>query len=164
MNKLTTFLALLSLLTFTFGCANSGSENVAEENAEETAVDPAVASQDSLRDVVMEIHDAVMPKMGEINRLQRELRKWKEAHPDAEPATKEEILKTLDWLTKADEGMMDWMAGFSQPANLRDSLSHEAIMEYLAGEQKKVQVVYDDINGSIAAAKALLEKLNEENK
>ncbi len=158
MNKLFFLLIFFPGFLFTFGCANSETEKTGQE----TAADPNIAAQDSLRDVVFEIHDAVMPKMGEINRLQRELRKWKDAHPDADPEVQEEILKTLDWLTRADDGMMEWMAGFSQPANLRDSLAHDAIMEYLTGEQKKVQAVYDDINGSIGAAKALLEKLNQE--
>lgn len=150
---------MLAFLPLFFGCANSANNQTGEET---TAVDPALAAEDSLRGVVLEVHDAVMPKMGEVNRLQRQLRTWMEEHPDASAEQKEEILKTLDWLKSADEGMMTWMAEFKQPANLRDSLPHEAIMNYLAGEQKKVQVVYDDINGSIDAAKALLQKLNEE--
>ena len=56
--------------------------------------------------------------------------------------------------------MMNWMAEFKQPTSLRDTLSHEAIMNYLAAEQEKVQAVYDDINGSIEAAKGLLQNLN----
>lgn len=158
MKQLTLFALLVLAL---FGCANPGSVS---ENSNSKSADPAIASQDSLRDLVLEVHDAVMPKMGEINRLQRQLRKWKEANPNASTAQTDEVMKTLDWLNKADEGMMDWMAGFSQPENLRDSLSNDAIIAYLAGQQQAVQTVYDDINGSIDAAKQLLEKLNPNQK
>ncbi len=156
MNNVTRLAFIAFLFFFSFGCAN----NPGQHSAQKEAVNPQLAAEDSLRDVVFEIHDAVMPKMAEINRLQRELRKWKEAHPGADPQLSEQLLKTLDWLTKADEGMMNWMAEFKQPTSLRDTLSHEAIMNYLAAEQEKVQAVYDDINGSIEAAKGLLQNLN----
>lgn len=152
------FSLILCAFFFSFGCAN---ENPSKK-AQHSLADPQTAAQDSLRNVLMEIHDAVMPRMSEVNRLQRQLRTWMEAHPDASEEQKQEILKTLDWLRKADDGMMEWMAGFKQPDNLRDSLSHDAIMNYLLAEQQKVQIVSDDINGSIEAATTLLNKLNAE--
>ncbi|GIV31346.1 MAG: hypothetical protein KatS3mg029_0697 [Saprospiraceae bacterium] len=158
MLRLTLFMALLSMLVIS--CGQGGSS----QTASDSKVSPQVAVEDSLTAVVMEIHDVAMPRMGEINRLQRQLRQWLQNNPQAPDSTKTQVLEVLDWLGRADEGMMSWMAAFRQPANLRDSLSHEAIVAYLLDEQKRVQQVHDDIAGSIEAATKLLQTLNQASK
>lgn len=154
-------LALFSVLLIFFACQGNGDSN---SGADKPAQSPTILLEDSLTSVVMRIHDEVMPRMGEINRLQRQLRQWLQDNPHAPAANREEVLSVLDWLSRADEGMMSWMAEFRQPANLRDSLSHEDIVGYLQEEQKRVQKVHDDITGSIEAAKQLLQTLNESSK
>jgi HSP90 family molecular chaperone len=143
------FLPLLTLLFFACG-NNNGNTGDSALNKEE----------DKRKDEIFVIHDEVMPKMGEIHRLGRDLKKQVMSNPQLDQAMKDQVAQVVLQLEKADDGMMSWMAEFQQPSKLRDSKSHEEIMQYLDAEMKKVQQVKTDINSSIEAGKKLLSSLN----
>jgi succinate dehydrogenase flavin-adding protein (antitoxin of CptAB toxin-antitoxin module) len=117
-------------------------------------------AEKALRDEIYAIHDEVMPKTSEINRLKRQLQKW----PDeklTDPAIKNQVQENMALLDKADEGMMSWMNNFKEPAKLRNSKSHEEIMVYLEAEKVTISQVKSDMLGSIESAKALLATLKQ---
>ena len=58
MNNVTRLAFIAFLFFFSFGCAN----NPGQHSAQKEAVNPQLAAEDSLRDVVLEIPDAVRPK------------------------------------------------------------------------------------------------------
>jgi len=62
----------------------------------------------------------------------------------------------------AEEGMMDWMSVFKQPDFLRDTMAHQAIMDYLAAEKEKIAGVGEQIKTGITEGKALLEQYRKE--
>lgn len=113
-----------------------------------------IAQQEQKRLEVMAIHDAVMPEMGAINRLSRQLKtvdKGKLSEDDQEI-----LLDALKNLHLADEGMMTWMADFYNNLDpLRDSMDHQAIMSYLDAEFEKIKVVDTQMRSSIEAGKKL---------
>ncbi len=114
------------------------------------------AIQQELVREVMVIHDEVMPKMDDIYKVQKQLR---ESGADIKTgALRKEIDDHILSLEQAGEGMMDWMANLKLPSE-NDTRTHEEIMTYLAKEKIEIQHVSDDMNGSIAAGKELLEKL-----
>jgi len=114
------------------------------------------AIQQELVREVMVIHDEVMPKMDDIYKVQKQLRK--EGADIKTGALRKEIDDHILSLEQAGEGMMDWMANLKLPSE-NDTRTHEEIMSYLAKEKIEIQHVSDDMNGSIAAGKELLEKL-----
>ncbi len=103
---------------------------------------------------VMAVHDEVMPRMSEVNRLTEQLKERMETAPEAE---KQELSQAVQQLEAADKGMWDWMYGIKQLGELRDSLAHEGIVEYLNTEEKKIAEVRDQILSSIDNAKALVD-------
>lgn len=123
-------------------------------------VEQLKAEESKLAGEVMEIHDEVMPKMAEVNRLSRELDDYYEAN-------KETISDELDGqielvqreLEKADDGMMGWMANYKQPEALREEKTHEEIMTYLNEQKELISDVAEQINSSIEEAKKLKESL-----
>ncbi len=114
------------------------------------------AIQQELVREVMVIHDEVMPKMDDIHRTQKQLREQKNGTTNL--ILKQEIDDHVQALEQAGEGMMDWMANLKLPAE-NDTRTHEEIMTYLEVQKVEIQHVSDDMKGSIAAGKELLEKL-----
>jgi len=120
----------------------------------------AQLQEDDLASEVMAIHDEVMPKTAEVNRLSRQLRSYYEKNKEAiseEMDGKIELMQRD--LERAEDGMMAWMTSYQQPEVLRETLDHDAIMEQLRDQKKDIQEVADNINQSIEDAKKLLAEL-----
>jgi hypothetical protein len=125
------YLALLSSLLFLISCGPSHKDVEVQQ----------------LYDKVMEVHDEVMPKMSDINKLKKRIRKLETDDPAALA-----LLKDLD---DADEGMMSWMADFQKYKTLKDS-SKTAKLAYLNSEKVRIQNVSDKMKQSISAAQNYL--------
>ncbi len=97
-------------------------------------------------DEVMEIHDIVMPKMSDINKAKKQLRKLK---TEENNSIIDDQIQKLD---EADEAMMSWMADFDKPnfENLQDNLN------YLEKEKEKISGVSDQMLSVIAESKDLI--------
>ncbi len=119
--------------------------------------DPNHIAQNKIRDELMAVHDEVMPKMGQINKLRKQLISLTKNKIIKDSTSIEAINYTIKYLEKADEGMMDWMGEFQQPSKMRGEKSHEEIIAYLIGEKGIIQKVKDDILGSIEAASKIIE-------
>ena len=130
-------------------CQSAPTSNHAEKDIE---------AQEQKRIEVVAVHDAVMPEMGMINRLSRQLKPLleKEDLPEDE---REILLEVLNQLRQADEGMMTWMAAFENNLdNLRDTMNHEAVMAYLRDAEAKIVEVDARMRGSIEEGKKMVEK------
>lgn len=116
-----------------------------------------IAQQEQKRQEIMDVHDAVMPEMGVINRLSRQLKPLvKENLAEDE---QEILLDALKNLSLADEGMMGWMAEFHGNLDMvRDTMDHQAVMSYLETELGKIQTVDTQMRSSIEAAQKLVEQ------
>ncbi|MEZ4953438.1 MAG: hypothetical protein R2825_07665 [Saprospiraceae bacterium] len=141
MTKLLKILTAISLLSI-FACQSNDPNHIAQEN---------------LKDELMVVHDEVMPKMGEIHKLKKQLKKLSTESSVEENGNLEEIKNAIYALEKADDGMMDWMANFKSPSKLRGEKSHEEIMAYLENEKEKIEQVKNDMMTSIERAKKLVE-------
>ena len=110
---------------------------------------PQAPAYKQLYKEVMSIHDEVMPKMSDIHRAKKRLRKLKDDH---NIDLVNEQIKALD---DADEAMMSWMHDFEKP-NLG---SLEKDLEYLTIEKDKINDVSQLMKGVIAEAEALIKTL-----
>ena len=102
-----------------------------------------------LYDEVMEIHDEVMPKISDISKLRRKIKKQENKPPST--------LTLIKQLEDADDGMMSWMSDFQVYKSYKDS-TKESKMRYLNIEKMKIKKVSDDMHTAITTAK---QHLNE---
>ncbi len=119
--------------------------------------DPDFVSQDKIKKELLAVHDEVMPKMGEMNEARKKLIKLIKSEAIKDSTSLEAVNYTIEYLERADEGMMDWMGEFVQPSDMRNSKSHEEIMAYLNEEKEKIIKVKTDILNSLEAANKIIE-------
>ncbi len=97
---------------------------------------------------IMDTHDEVMPKMGEVLKLRKQIQAKLDSC--ANPACTDTLNKLSYALTKADADMMKWMRAYRKPGN------HDSALVYLEGQWKAINVVKTQILGSIVHAEAYL--------
>ena len=99
-----------------------------------------------LYDEVMVIHDEVMPEMGTIHKLKKQLKSTlKETSDDL---SKENITNNIKALDLADDSMMEWMHQFKVPKEGNDQLK----LEYLTDQKQKMSKVNADMKKIIKNA------------
>ena len=99
---------------------------------------------DIQHDAVMAIHDEVMPKMRDIYKLKKQLKK-------STGSELEVVQNSIAQLEKADDMMMDWMAEYKKP-----KASNPDAMSYLASELQKVDIVKSTMLTAISNAENIL--------
>lgn len=106
-----------------------------------------------LNQEIMKVHDEVMPKMGDINRMKRQLSAYKDEVPDDNAAMKDSLINAILLLAKTEDNMNDWMAGYKYP---NPEMKHDDIMKYLKGQQDTIKQINDDVFMTIAIGNGLL--------
>lgn len=114
---------------------------------------------DVLMQKVIDVHDEVMPKMGEMSSLIKDL----ETKIDT-TAQGKSYAKAQQEVKDAYDFMMTWMSDFSdkfpheEEGSKTDPKKVSSQMKLLKEEEIKVNSLKDQINSSIKNAKQLLEK------
>ncbi len=109
-----------------------------------------------LNEEVMAVHNDVMPKMGELNRIKRQLKSFKETVPDENAALKDSLINTILLLSKSEDMMSDWMTNYKYP---NPQMKHEELRQYLATQKDSIKLVSDALYKSIAIANGFLKKM-----
>ncbi|MBQ0735533.1 hypothetical protein [Aquimarina celericrescens] len=111
---------------------------------------------DALMEEVISVHDEVMPKMGEISSLIKEL------EPKIDTTeTGKSYAKAQQDLKDAYDFMMTWMSDFSEKFphdEETDANEVSSQIKILKEEEIEVNKLRDQINSSIRNARELLEK------
>ena len=107
----------------------------------------------SMREDVMAVHDEVMPKMGELRKMEKSLQQ-KAAELLLADSTMDVSSYTAaaNEIASANEAMMGWMRAYEP--NFEGS--NEEIAAYLEAQKKSIDQVKQDMLGSLEAGKALL--------
>lgn len=122
---------------------------------------PAAAQQDStaptplktLEQETMRIHDEAMAEMADMNRVRREMKDFM-ARARMTPEAMKQWQQTLTDIEKAEEGMMNWMAAYKEPAGQAEADA----LKYLQEQKEKIAQNQADIRAATAAGKKLLGK------
>jgi len=133
---------ILSLLSISFLWACKPGEVKTE-----TSNDPKV-----LEEQLMAIHDEVMPKLAQMQDLEGELRKIKEAIPENSEGkiiSPDGLDPTMEGLKLADQGMWDWM---KQYHDQRDSVPADQLLPFLTHQMELIKSVQNGVSTSIAKA------------
>jgi hypothetical protein len=122
---------------------------------------PAAAQQDStaptplktLEQETMRIHDEAMAEMADMNRVRREIKDFM-TRAKMTPEAMKQWQQALTDIEKAEEGMMNWMAGYKEPAGQPEADA----LKYLQEQKDKIAQNQADIRAALAAGKKLLGK------
>jgi hypothetical protein len=138
------------LLTFSFSCGT----NDKFSKDETTTQDEAWAQ-------MMEGHDVVMPLMGDIYQISKELKKLAEDSMVEASDFHPRVQQTLVDLEAAEDGMMEWMARISEnplSAVRERSSSHQEVLEFIEEEDQVIQAVAKEMTSSIQRGKELIKE------
>jgi hypothetical protein len=136
------------------GACNGAPREDQSGETEETAV-----LEEQRWEEMMAIHDEVMPKMSQLNRLGRQLREHAEQTENLDAAVSERIEGTVRQLELAEEGMWTWMNELQQLDRLREEKEHAAVMDYLDAEKEEISQVRADMLAAIEQGQALADEL-----
>lgn len=121
------------------------------------------SEQHSLQREVIDVHDEIMPLMGEftqnsikIDTLLNNLAAFKAEHPEVDTAAARTELHELQvTLDQARESMNDWMHAFQLE---HPEKNHEEIMAYYSKEMEKINQVKADFKEAEEKSKSVLTK------
>jgi hypothetical protein len=116
-----------------------------------------------LHNEIMEIHDEVMPKTGEITYLYMAFRKKVETDSTISPDNKIELLKQANDLEKAEDEMMVWMNDYIPPHIMKSSKNNNQIIDYLQEQKKIISDIKVHTNASLELGKKWKEILSVNN-
>ncbi|MEQ9303167.1 MAG: hypothetical protein RJQ14_04565 [Marinoscillum sp.] len=132
------YISFLALVLFVASCSSP--------KKAETEEKPDIKTE------VLDIHDEVMPKMGELRATQKKLLVLADSSvADSIMASKYRAL--ANDIKLANEGMMDWMRNYDPEYEGTE----EEVALYLQDQLKSVKKVRDDMNSSLQEGKNALE-------
>ncbi|MBV6644455.1 MAG: hypothetical protein KI790_03345 [Cyclobacteriaceae bacterium] len=105
---------------------------------------------ETLKKEVMEIHDEVMPKMGDLRKTRKALLDKAE---DLDEAAAKTLLEQADRIDEAHKGMMQWMRAYEPDF----AGTEDEIKKYLEEQKVAIQKVKDDMLNSVKSGANLLE-------
>ena len=140
-------------------CSTSSSE----EETHSSAATPQQQQVEQLEKTVLDIHDEVMPLMGELVSLKDMLSERNQIlqSSDASEAQDQVILNEMiiSNLDEAHEGMMNWMRSFRKVDPAQDAALS---MDYLEQQRLEINEVKEMVFDAIAAANQALENSNSQ--
>jgi len=138
---------ILSISIF-LACDSKTSSETTVENSNEISNSVTSTEIDSIFNQVMVIHDEVMPKMGELVSLKKEL----SDQVASGAKNKAAIESAIEALQKSDDAMMNWMRNFDTEKAKGNT---EETKAYLQSELQKVKEMKSIFLSGLEQAKAL---------
>ncbi|SNT16436.1 hypothetical protein SAMN05421640_2598 [Ekhidna lutea] len=129
-------LILLATLTLFFSCSPSKKEEL-----------------QNLKDEVIDIHDEVMPKMGELRRTRKDLLLQADSLMETDTDRAAMLTTVANEIADANESMMQWMRAFEPEFEGTD----EEIKKYMEDQKVSIQQVKEDMNSALAKGREVLE-------
>ncbi len=108
----------------------------------------------ALKNEVFDIHDEVMPKMGDLRRVRKELMLKADSLRETDSTKAQFLLAASNQIGAANEGMMVWMRNF----NPDSTGTYQEELDYLNQQKKGIIKVRDDMNSSLVEGKKILKK------
>ena len=107
----------------------------------------------ALKDEVFEIHDEVMPKMGDLRRVRKSLMLQIDSLQVSDSLRAVTLSTASDALDASNEGMMDWMRSFDPNFEGTD----EEILKYLTEQKALIEEVRKNMLESLSEGQKLLD-------
>lgn len=107
----------------------------------------------ALKDEVFEIHDEVMPKMGDLRRARKALMVKADSLQSIDSLKAQTLLKASENIAAANDSMMVWMRNFDPNFEGTD----EEVLNYLNEKKESISKVKEDMIGSLGKGQEMLE-------
>ena len=107
----------------------------------------------ALKNEVLDIHDDVMPNMGDLRRVRKSLMLRADSIMASDSARAAILLTASDAIDAANEGMMDWMRNFDP--NFEGT--YEETLNYLNEKKASIEVVRKNMLESKSEGEKVLE-------
>lgn len=117
--------------------------------------------QDSVWKEIMLIHDSVMPKTADINRMSQNIKKQLSENSKLNDVLRNQMITTLEYLEQSDASMFDWMNNLQQLSQLRESKTHTEILAYLQQEKEAIAKVSSDMLKSLELGEQVSKQINK---
>lgn len=140
--KIRMMIAAMLLMALAFACGGTG----------------ATSSSEKVEKEMMAEHDRIMPKMGELNDLYKEMRQYLYLDTTMTMQTRENLSMVTVNLKEAEEEMMNWMNGISDLELNKVSMKPEELEKYLTTQNEEINRIGGLTDASIKAAKDALAK------
>ncbi len=144
MKKCSFIISIITFSLFQFACSSEKK--------------PELNEREKLHQEVMEIHDAVMPKMSDINRVKRKLADLMATDSMLTEEAKIALTNGIAALITAETSMTGWMRAFEAP---KPSVPDKKAIEYLNNEKEKISSVSDQMLNSLKKGEELLSQLEK---
>lgn len=123
----------------------------------------------ALKNEVLDVHDEIMPKMGEVMSLRKKIlvmSKQTASIDNYDQSVVNSLDSLADALAGANRGMLSWMTDWSnnssnfldQDGKPIEGVTVEAVVKYLEGEKQRMLKVNEHFDSSISTAKEVLSK------
>ncbi len=106
----------------------------------------------ALKDEVFELHDEVMPKMGDLRRVRKGLMLQADSIKTTDSLLAAPLIKMADELNQANEGMMIWMRNFDPDFEGTD----EEVLQYLTDQKTSITEVNKNMKEALMKGEELL--------
>lgn len=139
-----------------FSCKPKAADEQPSESAEQSAEPNLTADMQNYENEVMKVHDEVMPKMSDIQRLSTQLRGIKATAgntPEETPVKIEGLDDALTSLREAEQGMMDWMKYYT---DTKSKVTPDLLPTFYERELEKITQVKNNMLNSIEKANTWL--------
>ncbi|MEP5611079.1 MAG: hypothetical protein ABJP45_02460 [Cyclobacteriaceae bacterium] len=112
-----------------------------------------VVSLKALKDEVFELHDEVMPMMGDLRRVRKSLMLQVDSIQEINAEKGATLTGVADELNAANEGMMVWMRNFDPNFDGSD----EEVLKYLTAQKSSIEEVNRNMKETLKKGQELLD-------
>lgn len=138
--KIRLMIASMLLMALAFACGGTG----------------AAGAGETIEKEMMAEHDRIMPKMGELNELYKEMRQYLFQDTTMTMETRENLSMVTVNLKEAEESMMNWMNGISDLELNKVSMKPEELEKYLTTQKDEILRIGKFTDETIEKAKKAL--------
>ena len=114
------------------------------------------SKQDQIKEIknqAMEIHDEVMPLMGDLRSVRKDLMLLADSIVVSDSIQAAQLGEAASEIADANEGMMEWMRNFEPEYEG----THDELLQYFKDQKIKVEKVKEDMLESLASGEKALE-------
>jgi hypothetical protein len=108
---------------------------------------------EKLHTEIMVVHDEVMPKMSELNRMKRQLNAFKNVVSSENAALKDSLITGILLISKSEDLMTDWMKNYDYP---NEKIAAPQMSQYLIAQKDSIKNIGEGISMSLAIAQGFL--------
>ena len=108
---------------------------------------------EKLHTEIMVVHDDVMPKMSELNRMKRQLNAFKNVVSSENAALKDSLITSILLISKSEDLMSDWMKSYDYP---NEKIATPQMSKYLIAQKDSIKNIGESVYMSLAIAHGFL--------